>query len=125
MKKFEKNFTKFIVVTFIYTNLVSELIINCKLLKMKNFRIKEVKNARINSVGSKASFYYPQVTNWLGFFRDIKPSDMSDDKYKGDVIKFRDIQNCKNFITEYKREHKIVQLKRDIKKVYHVVDAEK
>jgi hypothetical protein len=50
---------------------------------------------------------------------------MSDDKYKGDVIKFRDIQNCKNFITEYKREHKIVQLKRDIKKVYHVVDAEK
>lgn len=93
---------------------------------MKSFRIKEVKNARINSIGNKASYYYPQVTTFFGlFWRNIRPSEMASDEYKGDAIKFRDIANCKRFITEYKRDNNIVQLKRDIKKVYHVVDAEK
>ena len=93
---------------------------------MKNvFRIKEVRNERTNSCGQKASYYYPQVKVFFNLiWRNIKPSDMKSNEYKGDAIRFRDIQNCKDFITLYKREHKVVQLKRDIKKVYHVVDAE-
>jgi hypothetical protein len=74
---------------------------------MKKFRIKEVKNARVNSSGQKDSLYYPQVTNWLGLFRNIKPSEFKDERYKGDVIAFKSLSSAHSFINEYKRKFKI------------------
>lgn len=73
---------------------------------MKNFRIKEVKNGRTNSMGNKASLFIPQVSRLIGF-RDIKPSEMKGDKYKGKVIGFAQLDNAFRFIAEYKAEKNI------------------
>ena len=71
---------------------------------MKKFRIKEVKNARVNSMGQKASLFYPQVSTFFGlFFRNIHPKEMKSDAYSGDVIKFANDANAYSFISEYRK----------------------
>ena len=93
---------------------------------MKKFRILEVKNARINSVGQKASFYYPQVTFLFGlFWRNIRPSEMEGNEFKGKAIRFRDQSNVPAFIKRHKAEKGIVIPADKVEKLYHTIEAKR
>lgn len=97
---------------------------------MKNFRIKEVKNARVSFVGVKSSLFYPQVSTFFGLlFRNIRPSEMPGDKYKGNVIRFTNDSNAYNFIREYRdakgikpAPRKAEKQKKQSRVVYHKVN---
>jgi len=64
---------------------------------MKNLRVKEVKGERDNG----KSMYYPQFKK--GFFsrwRNFTPEMLNDERYKGDVIKFRSLDGAIYFARE-------------------------
>lgn len=93
---------------------------------MKKFRIKEEKDARTNSAGYKASWFYPQVRMFLGFYRNIRPTEMPNDEFKGDVVRFAQHSSAMNFIYRYadvkgiKKAEQPVQ-QEQAKVVYHEV----
>ena len=91
---------------------------------MAKFRIKEVRQARTDSYGNKKSLYFPQRTNLLGIWRNIKPSEMNDPQYKGNAIQFREIMNAVNFVGQYRAKKGFVSKPKKMasasdKVVYH------
>jgi hypothetical protein len=77
---------------------------------MEKFRIKEVRGERTNSQGEKASWFYPQVKMFLGFYRNIKPAEMPNGEYTGNVIKFAQQGSAMNFIYRYAELKKIAKV---------------
>lgn len=91
---------------------------------MEKFRIKEVCGERTNSHGQKVSWYYPQVKMFLGFYRNIKPAEMPNGEFTGDVIRFAQLGSAMNFIYRYaelKQIPKVVKPQSQVKetKVKH------